>query len=181
MAQTRDHLGLSGTLGVRLTPTVHPLHHAVGGLGFATAAYLVSPAIVPAGRTGSMAATGLIPGGTEVIIFLNRIKVISLGNLEMIGASIATGVGAWNAYRLRNEISAFARDKYGWIIDKANWTPTIEFGDIRVKPGDGPSSLSQRTSRSPRFGKRRRRCKHRNKAGKQCLRPAGHSGRHRYR
>ena len=47
--------------------------------------------------------------------------------------------------------------------------------------GDGPPSLSPRTRKSPRFGKKRRRCKHRNKAGKQCLRPAGHSGRHRYR
>ena len=46
--------------------------------------------------------------------------------------------------------------------------------------GDGPPSLSQRTRKSPRFGKKRRRCKHRNKAGKRCLRPAGHSGRHRY-
>ena len=46
---------------------------------------------------------------------------------------------------------------------------------------DGPSILSQRTSRSPSFGKKRRRCTHRNKAGKRCLRPAGHSGRHRYR
>ena len=45
---------------------------------------------------------------------------------------------------------------------------------------DGPPSLSQRTRRSPSFGKKRRRCKHRNKAGKRCLRPAGHSGRHRY-
>ena len=45
---------------------------------------------------------------------------------------------------------------------------------------DGPPSLSQRTRKSPSFGKKRRRCKHRNKAGKQCLRPAGHSGRHRY-
>ena len=45
---------------------------------------------------------------------------------------------------------------------------------------DGPPSLSQRTRKSPSFGKKRRRCKHRNKAGKRCLRPAGHSGRHRY-
>ena len=48
------------------------------------------------------------------------------------------------------------------------------------RTGDGPPSLSRRTSKSPRFGKKRRRCKHRNKAGKRCLRPAGHSGRHRY-
>ena len=52
---------------------------------------------------------------------------------------------------------------------------------IPSRTGDGPPSLSQRTRKSPRFGKKRRRCKHRNKAGKRCLRPAGHSGRHRYR
>lgn len=44
---------------------------------------------------------------------------------------------------------------------------------------DGPYS-SQRTRRSPSSGRRRKRCTHRDKRGRQCLRPAGHSGRHRY-
>lgn len=44
---------------------------------------------------------------------------------------------------------------------------------------DGPYS-SQRTRRSPSSGRRRKRCTHRDSRGRQCLRPAGHSGRHRY-
>lgn len=44
---------------------------------------------------------------------------------------------------------------------------------------DGPYS-SQRTRRSPSSGRRRKRCTHRDKRGRRCLRPAGHSGRHRY-
>ncbi len=168
---------------------VHPFHYAAGGLAIGTTAYLVSPAVVPALRFGSMAATGLVPGGTEVILFLNRLKVLSLGPLEMAGTTVAAGVGLWNTYRLRREISSFARDRYHWLIEAADWSPADLRDRIRSKQKkyrqsqkrDGPPSLSQRTSKSPSFGKRRRRCKHRNKAGKQCLRPAVHSGRHRYR
>ena len=66
--------------------------------------------------------------------------------------------------------------------------PSFELNRPRVTGGggrnsqtrDGPPSLSPRTRKSPSFGKKRKRCKYRNKAGKQCLRPAGHSGRHRY-
>ncbi len=162
----------------------HINHRSLNAMAFGLgvgAAVAVSPAVVPAVRIGSMAATGLVPGGTEVIIFLNRIKVISLGNLEMAGATLATGVGIWNAYRLRNEISSFARDKYDWIIDKANWTPDMEFGTLRSRDGRGATTLSQRASRSVRPGTRRRRCSSRNKSGKTCLRPRNHGGRHRYR
>jgi hypothetical protein len=45
--------------------------------------------------------------------------------------------------------------------------------------GYGPYS-SQRTRRSAPSGRRRKRCTHRDKRGRRCLRPAGHSGRHRY-
>ena len=43
----------------------------------------------------------------------------------------------------------------------------------------GPYS-SQRSRRSASSGRRRKRCTHRDKRGRRCLRPAGHSGRHRY-
>jgi hypothetical protein len=43
----------------------------------------------------------------------------------------------------------------------------------------GPYS-SHRSRRSASSGRRRKRCTHRDKRGRQCLRPAGHSGRHRY-
>ena len=184
MAQTRDHLGLSGSLGKDLRwggkYAVHPIHYASGGLLIGTTAYLLSPAVVPAVQFGSMAATGLVPGGTEVIIFLNRLKVLRLSSVQIAGAAAATGVGVWNAYRLRNEISSFAKEKYDWIINKANWTPDMEFGTLRSHQRDGPAILSQRTSKSPSAGTRRRRCKSRNKSGKTCLRPRNHSGRHRF-
>lgn len=44
---------------------------------------------------------------------------------------------------------------------------------------DGSYS-SRRASRSPSSGRRRKRCAHRDKRGRQCLRPARHGGRHRY-
>ena len=43
----------------------------------------------------------------------------------------------------------------------------------------GPYS-SHRSRRSASSGRRRKRCTHRDKRGRRCLRPAGHSGRHRY-
>ena len=42
------------------------------------------------------------------------------------------------------------------------------------------SKSSHRPRRRPSSGRRRKRCAHRDKRGRQCLRPAGHSGRHRY-
>jgi len=162
-------------------PNYRIVNGVVVGVGVGTL-FMAAPLAAPAARFGMMAASGLVPGGTELILFLNRLKVLRLGAVEMAGATVATGVGIWNAYRLRNEISAFAQDKYDWIINKANWTPDMEFGSLRVKPGMVQPSLSQRTRKSPRIGKRRRRCKFRNrKSGKTCLRPRGHSGRHRYR
>ena len=58
-------------------------------------------------------------------------------------------------------------------------------------PGGSPSSTTQssrrhgpysshRSRRSASSGRRRKRCTHRDKRGRRCLRPAGHSGRHRY-
>lgn len=42
------------------------------------------------------------------------------------------------------------------------------------------SKSSHRTSRRSPSGRRRKRCTHRDSRGRRCLRPAGHSGRHRY-
>lgn len=42
------------------------------------------------------------------------------------------------------------------------------------------SKSPHRPSRRPSSGRRRKRCTHRDSRGRQCLRPAGHSGRHRY-
>ncbi len=58
---------------------------------------------------------------------------------------------------------------------------TTQTERVTSRGGRGATTLSQRASRSVRPGKRRRRCKSRNKSGKTCLRPRSHSGRHRYR
>ena len=42
------------------------------------------------------------------------------------------------------------------------------------------SKSSRRPRRRPSSGRRRKRCTHRDSRGRRCLRPAGHSGRHRY-
>lgn len=42
------------------------------------------------------------------------------------------------------------------------------------------SKSSHRPRRRPSSTRRRKRCTHRDKRGRRCLRPAGHSGRHRY-
>lgn len=51
-----------------------------------------------------------------------------------------------------------------------------------VTPGRGviTSQLSRKPARSGKIGRRRKRCTHRDSRGRRCLRPAGHSGRHRY-
>lgn len=46
--------------------------------------------------------------------------------------------------------------------------------------GRGPQS-SRRARRSVRRRQYKTRCTHRDKRGRRCLRPAGHSGRHRYK
>lgn len=42
------------------------------------------------------------------------------------------------------------------------------------------SKSPHRPSRRPSSTRRRKRCTHRDSRGRRCLRPAGHSGRHRY-
>ena len=80
-----------------------------------------------------------------------------------------------------NLLPRIPEDQEFGVYSDIGHTSTQRFSRTKSRTGDGLPSLPQRTSKSPRFGKKRRRCKHRNKAGKRCLRPAGHSGRHRYR
>lgn len=72
---------------------------------------------------------------------------------------------------------------YDRITHSRDGTPTEGFSGgrpSRKRPrGIGPKS-SRRTRRRSPSGRRRKRCTHRDKRGRQCLRPAGHSGRHRY-
>lgn len=75
--------------------------------------------------------------------------------------------------RTRNRTTSYKRGKF-----RKGDGPYILVNKSRK--GDGPSTLSQRTRKSPSYGKRRRRCSSRSKSGKPCLRPRGHSGRHRY-
>ena len=51
-----------------------------------------------------------------------------------------------------------------------------------VTPGRGviTSQPSRKPARSGKIGRRRKRCTHKDSRGRRCLRPAGHSGRHRY-
>ena len=76
----------------------------------------------------------------------------------------------------------------GMAYDRITHSSSGRAGDASRKPRSttqssrrhGPYS-SQRTRRSASSGRRRNRCTHRDKRGRRCLRPAGHSGRHRYR
>lgn len=51
-----------------------------------------------------------------------------------------------------------------------------------VTPGRGviTSQPSRKPARSGKINRRRKRCAHMDSRGRRCLRPAGHSGRHRY-
>lgn len=160
---------------------------AVGVLVATPFVVAAAPGAVAAARATAMASTGIVPGGTEALQFLNswqRFKWVRFGRPEYIGAAAANVVGAvafWKYHR--HTLSAFVQEKYKDILQDIESVvrPKIDFGHMRSRSGDGPPSLSQRTSKSSRIGTKRRRCKHRNKAGKQCLRPAGHSGRHRFK
>jgi len=51
-----------------------------------------------------------------------------------------------------------------------------------VNPGSGlmlPKN-GRKAPRNGKIGRRRKRCTHKDSRGRRCLRPAGHSGRHRY-
>ena len=86
-----------------------------------------------------------------------------------IGSGVAANIVVGMAYdRITHSSSGGGRDRKGS-------RPSTTQRSRR----HGPYS-SHRTRRSASSGRRRKRCTHRDKRGRRCLRPAGHSGRHRY-
>ena len=172
-----------------------PLQARALGIVVATPfALAAAPAVIPAVRFTAGAATGLVPGMGEMIQGLQAIKWIRLNPATAAGVGAGSVVGLVNMYVHRENLSRFAKDKYDWVfsqIDQA-FTPSIDFGGITSRGGRGATTPSQRTSKSVRPGKRRRRCKHirfvrlpgkeyKRFDTQRCLRPRGHSGRHRFK
>lgn len=109
MAQTRDAMGLigAGSLGVQLTPTVHPTHHYVAMGAGLTAGVLMSPVVLPAGRFALGSSTGLVPMLGEGVGFAAARSWISLHPATAAGVAAGGAVGAANIYMNRAAIIAF--------------------------------------------------------------------------
>lgn len=122
------------------------------------------------------ASTGLVPGMGEAAIFLSRARIISLHRTIESGVNFGGVIGAanltWIAYRNRGRLGGLITSSE----DEGNRNkPKIKQSRGRIGP-----TASHRTSKRSGLGKRRPRCKHVDRRGRRCLRPAGHSGRHRY-
>ncbi len=141
--------------------------------------------IVLGGAVGAIPGIGLgIKGGLKLGGKVGRIAQLTASSKRFKDLrTIALGaVHPGTPVYLTGHISRFvagaaAQAVLGMAYDR------IHTQKIPSQAGRGATRLSQSARRSvrPGIGKVRKRCKHRNKAGKQCLRPAGHSGRHRYR
>ena len=119
--------GIHGTLA-----DAKPYHDAMMGGVLVAGAIMAAPAIVPTAEFVGMAATGLVPGGTELIQFMAAMKWIRLTPLMTAGAGVATVVGIANAYRMREEIASYAKDKHQWIKTNLDRTfiPGLDFGTL---------------------------------------------------
>ena len=88
-------------------------------------------------------------------------------------AAIGVGVGS-------NVVVGMAYDRITHSSSGGNGTKTsTRTTTTKSSRRHGPYS-SHRSRRSASSGRRRKRCTHRDSRGRRCLRPAGHSGRHRY-
>lgn len=138
-------------------------------------------------------------GDAAVLGFIKKKAGTPIGmgakqGMKYIGGPAAVAAWSYTAYQNRDTIMGAPGKVHGvysnlWGSFKDSDIHDRNRGDpsntrtSTSRGGRGATTLSQSARRSvrPGIGKVRRRCKHRNKAGKQCLRPAGHSGRHRYR
>ena len=96
----------------------------------------------------------------------------SAANIRPELTAIGVGVGA-------NVVVGMAYDKITHSSRGAGTGAGSRTTSTKSSRRHGPYS-SHRSRRSASSGRRRKRCTHRDKRGRQCLRPAGHSGRHRY-
>ena len=82
---------------------------------------------------------------------------------------------------------AAASHVVGMAYDRITHSSSGRAGDASRKPRSTTqrvrrvgSKSPHRPRRRPSSTRRRKRCTHRDSRGRRCLRPAGHSGRHRY-
>ena len=157
----------------------------------------VSP--VNVGRAiGALGSSIPAIGDVGVLAFIKRKSGTPLGigakqGLKYAGGPIAVASWAYMGYQNRHlpgQIYGNMQIGYDqWMqrpemqkVDRTTRTRTMGGRSMRTsRGGRGATTLSQRASKSVRPGKRRRRCKSRNKSGKTCLRPRNHSGRHRFK
>ncbi len=155
------------TQGGGLMSDARPIHDAMAfgllvGVGVAT-----SPAVKPAVQFSGMAATGLVPGGTELIMFLASRGWFRLTPVMTAGGVAATAVGLVNLVKLyehRYEIYGRGKEYYEFIKRKidAEFTPDLNFlslstpGEDAAAPGPLKTRESTRGGSAP-YSRRRRK------------------------
>ena len=140
-----------------------------------------------------------VVGDLAVVAFIKRKAGTPVGigakqGLKYAGGPIAAASWAYMGYQNRHLPAIwYGKSKQGYNlmmqhegfqkVDRTTRNPRAggRSSGGRSRGGRGATTLSQRASRSVRPGKRRQRCKSRNKSGKTCLRPRNHSGRHRFK
>lgn len=88
----------------------------------------------------------------------------------MIASGYATGYASGRLYDMHMSMPQVASSAGPQVVTQS------QLGSGRTNT----SQPSRKPARVGKIGRRRKRCIHRDSRGRRCLRPAGHSGRHRY-
>ena len=172
--------------------------NGLGALGGVDLEYVTTGGNVTKRGIATSAAVGAIPGvgmgvggairlGTKlgkIHTYAHRIK--KYDDLKTLGmATVVPGSRVYlggSAYAIASGAAAnyVVGMAYDRITHSSSGTRAPRQGaTTQSSRRHGPYS-SHRSRRSASSGRRRKRCTHRDRRGRRCLRPAGHSGRHRY-
>ncbi len=87
----------------------------------------------------------------------------------MIASGYATGYASGRLYDMHMSMPQVASSAGPQVVTSS-----------QTGSGRYTSQPSRKPARDGKIGRRRKRCTHKDSRGRRCLRPAGHSGRHRY-
>ncbi len=142
---------------------------------------------------GAAGSSVPVVGDVGVLAFIKKYgnKPIGIGakqGLKYAGGPIAVASWTYMGYQNRHlpgHIYGNMQIGYDQMMQHEGFQEVDRTTRTRKSKGSrgerGATTLSHRARKGARPGKRRSRCRFRNKSGKTCLRPRKHSGRHRYR
>jgi len=113
--------------------------------------------------------------GSKVDIYTSRkdfytdAVLVFTPEYAMIASGYATGYASGRLYDMHMSMPQVASSTGPQVVTQSH-----------IGSGRNTSQPSRKPARYGKIGRRRTRCTHKDTRGRRCLRPAGHSGRHRY-